>query len=282
MVGREHVRRAIEERRYRSSLYEESLRRIIEEETIMVATEGVAVGQVNGLAVVSLGDYAFGKPTRITASTYLGSRGVINIERESQMSGSIHDKGVMILVGYMGSRYGQDKPLNLNASIAFEQSYDGVDGDSASSTELYALLSALSGLPIKQSIAVTGSVNQRGEIQAVGGTTAKIEGYFDLCQYRGLTGEQGVIMPAANVKHLMLRQNVIDAVAAGQFHIWPVRTVDEGFAILSGLPSGERDENGRFPEAHSTAWSMTSYGIWPRRSRGFPSSLTRMRLTITA
>ena len=248
LVRREHVGRAIGERRFRSNLYEEQLQRMIDDGTLMVETEGKVVAQINGLSVISLGDYEFGKPSRITASTYLGSKGIINIERESKMSGRIHDKGILILAGYLGKRYGQDKPLNLNASIAFEQSYQGVDGDSASSTELYALLSSLSDLPISQGIAVTGSVNQRGDIQAVGGVTAKIEGFFDICKARGLTGEQGVILPAANVKHLMLRQDVIEAVEAGEFHIWPVQTLDEGFSILSGVPAGERDEDGRFPE----------------------------------
>ncbi|NOZ70354.1 MAG: AAA family ATPase [Chloroflexi bacterium] len=248
LVEREHIRQAIQERRYRSNLYEERLQRMIHEGTVMVDTEGAVVGQINGLAIITMGDYAFGKPSRITASTYLGSKGVINIERESKLSGRIHDKGVLILVGYLGNCFGQDKPLNLNASIAFEQSYEGVDGDSASSTELYALLSAIAEIPIKQAIAATGSVNQRGEIQAVGGVTAKIEGFFDVCQKRGLSGEQGVIIPAANVRHLMLRHDVIDAVAQGKFHIWPVRTVDEGFSILTGLPAGMRDETGQFPE----------------------------------
>ncbi|RME85823.1 MAG: ATP-dependent protease [Caldilineae bacterium] len=248
LVRREHVRKALDERRFRSNLYAERLQRMIAEGTLMVMTEGAVVGQVNGLSIVYLGDWEFGKPSRITATTYLGSKGIIDIERESHLSGRIHDKGVLILAGYLGQKYGQDKPLNLTASIAFEQSYNGIDGDSASSTELYALLSSLSGLPIKQGIAVTGSVNQHGVIQAVGGVTAKIEGFFDVCKARGLTGDQGVIIPAANVGDLMLRQDVVDAVEAGQFHIWPVETVDEGFSILTGVPAGERGEDGRFPE----------------------------------
>lgn len=248
LVAREHMRQAINKRRYRSNLYEESLQRLIDKGTLMVATEGGVVGQVNGLTVIQLGDYAFGKPTRITASTYLGSKGIINIEREANLSGRTHDKGVLILAGFLGRRFGQDKPLALSASIAFEQSYVGVDGDSASSTELYALLSSLSGLPIKQSLAVTGSVNQLGEVQAIGGATAKIEGFFDTCRSRGLTGEQGVILPGPNVRHLMLGPDVIDAVEAGQFHIWPVETIDEGFRILTGVPAGERDASGQFPE----------------------------------
>ena len=248
VVQRSHVQKAIQERRYRSSLYEENLRRNILEGTIMVDTRGSKVAQVNGLAVIEMGDYAFAKPSRITASTYLGSKGIINIERESRMSGRIHDKGVLILAGYLGRVFGQDKPLNLNASIAFEQSYEGVDGDSASSTELYALLSSVANLPLKQNIAVTGSVNQWGEIQAVGGVTLKIEGFFDVCQAQGLTGDQGVMIPAANVRHLMLRDDVVAAVAEGKFHIWPIKHVNEGFSLLCGLPYGERDSEGRFPE----------------------------------
>ncbi len=248
LVGRRHVKQAIAERRYRSNLYEERLQRVIEQGTVIVETAGREIGQVNGLSVVSLGDYMFGKPNRITASTYFGSRGIINIERESKMSGRLHDKGVLILGGYLGQCYGQDKPLNMNASIAFEQSYEGIDGDSASSTELYALLSSLSELPIAQGIAVTGSVNQKGDIQAIGGVTAKIEGFYDICQSRGLNGSQGVMIPQANIRHLMLREDIIEAVEAGQFHIWPVNTVDEGFTILCGMPSGRRNEEGFFPE----------------------------------
>ena len=248
LVERSHVRHAIDERRYRSSLYEEQFQRMIREGTVMVDTTGAKVGQINGLAVVSLGDYAFGKPSRITASAYLGNKGVINIERESKLSGRIHDKGVLILVGYLGRMFGQDKPLNLNASIAFEQSYAGVDGDSASSTELYALLAAIAQVPVKQSIAVTGSVNQRGEIQAVGGVTMKIEGFFDICKAHGLSGEQGVMIPAVNVRHLMLRPDVVEAVEQGLFHVWPVQSVDEGFSLLTGLSYGVRDESGQFPE----------------------------------
>jgi predicted ATP-dependent protease len=206
------------------------------------------VGQVNGLAVLALGDHIFGKPARITAKTFLGQRGVINIEREAKLSGKIHDKGMLILSGYLGGKYAHDKPLSLSASITFEQSYDGVEGDSASSTEVYALLSALSDLPIRQGIAVTGSVNQNGEIQAIGGATAKIEGFFDVCREKGLTGRQGVIIPQANVPNLMLREEVIQAVADGTFHIYPVTTVDEGIAILTGVPAGRRGDDGRFPE----------------------------------
>lgn len=248
-VTAEDVQQAIDERVYRSNQYEERMREMITDGTIMVNTQGAVVGQVNGLAVLELGDYAFGRPSRITCRTYQGRGGVINIEREARLSGKIHDKGILILTGFLGGRYAQDKPLSLSASIAFEQSYAGIDGDSASSAELYALLSSLAELPLKQGIAVTGSVNQRGEIQAIGGATAKIEGFFDVCRAMpgGLTGEQGVLVPATNIASLMLRDEVIEAVAQGRFHIWPVRTIDEGMAILTGVPAGERDPDGGYP-----------------------------------
>jgi lon-related putative ATP-dependent protease len=250
LVTAEDVQKAIDERIYRANQVEERLRERIVDGTIMVDTTGAAVGQVNGLSVLQLGDYVFGRPNRITAKTYLGQAGVVNIEREAKLSGSIHDKGVLILAGYLGGKYAQDKPLSLTASIAFEQSYEGVEGDSASSTELYALLSSLSGLPLKQGIAVTGSVNQQGEVQAIGGVNQKIEGFFDVCRAApaGLTGEQGVMIPEANVKNLMLREDVVAAVAEGKFHIYPVRTIDEGIAILTGVPAGERGTDGRYPE----------------------------------
>ena len=243
------VQRAIDERVYRSNQYEERMRELITDGTIMVDVSGAAVGQVNGLAVLELGDYAFGRPSRITCSSYQGRAGVINIEREARLSGRTHDKGILILTGFLGGRYAQDKPLSLSASIAFEQSYEGIDGDSASSTELYALLSSLADLPIKQGIAVTGSVNQRGEIQAIGGATTKIEGFFDVCRAMpgGLTGDQGVILPATNVSTLMLREDIVEAVGQGQFHLWPVRTIDEGIERLTGVPAGERGPDGTYP-----------------------------------
>ncbi len=248
-VMAEDVTRAINERAYRSSQYEERVREMITDGSVMVDTTGSAVGQVNGLSVTMMGDVMFGRPARITARTYQGRGGVVNIEREANLSGSLHDKGVLILSGFLGGRYAQDKPLSLSASIAFEQSYGGVDGDSASSTELYALLSSLADLPIKQSIAVTGSVNQHGEIQAIGGATYKIEGFFDVCRAMpgGLTGEQGVILPEANAPNLMLREDVVEAVAQGRFHIYPVRTVDEGIEILTGVEAGQRDADGSYP-----------------------------------
>ncbi len=243
-VSAEHVQRAVEEKCYRSSLIEERIRNLITEGTLLVDVDGEAVGQVNGLAVVDLGDIRFGRPSRITAKTYMGKNGVIDIERESKMSGRIYEKGVLILSGYLGAKYAQERPLSLAASLCFEQSYEGIDGDSASSTELYALLSSLSTVPIKQGIAVTGSVNQNGQIQPIGGVNQKIEGFFDLCKARGLTGNQGVMIPVQNVKNLMLRKDLVEAVAAGQFRIYAVSTIDEGIEILTGYPAGVRDDHG--------------------------------------
>jgi predicted ATP-dependent protease len=213
----------------------------------MIDTGGGVVGQVNGLSVYTLGDITFGRPSRITAKTFLGRGGVINIERESQLSGPIHNKGVMILSGYLGWKYAQDKPLSLSASLCFEQSYEGVEGDSASSTELYAILSSLSDLPIKQGIAVTGSVNQKGEVQAIGGVNQKIEGFFKVCQAKGLTGDQGVLVPEQNLRNLMLREEVVKAVRNGQFHIYSAKTIDDGIEILTGTPAGERKKDGTYP-----------------------------------
>jgi lon-related putative ATP-dependent protease len=247
-VAGEHVRQAIEQKRYRSGLTEERIREYIQQGTIHIDTEGARVGEVNGLAVYSLGDYAFGSPSRITAKTSLGRGQVVNIERETQMSGKIHNKGFMILTGYLQSKYGQEKPLSLSASIGFEQTYSEVDGDSASSTELYALLSAVSGLPISQNIAVTGSVNQSGDVQAIGGATYKIEGFFDVCKVKGLTGTQGVMIPKDNIRNLVLRHDVVEAVREGRFHIYAVSTIDEGIEVLTGVPAGTPDETGAYPE----------------------------------
>ncbi|MCS7206837.1 MAG: AAA family ATPase [Dehalococcoidia bacterium] len=246
-VDAAHVLKAVEKKIYRSNLIEERLQEMIQRQVLLVETEGAKVGQVNGLSVVLLGDYAFGRPNRITASLGLGRAGLVDIEREARLGGPIHTKGVLILAGYLMHRFSQDKPLTLSARLVFEQSYEMVDGDSASSAELYALLSALADLPIKQGIAVTGSVNQRGEVQAVGGVNEKIEGFFYTCRLRGLTGEQGVIIPEANVQHLMLKEEVVEAVRQGKFHIWAVRTVDEGISILTGVPAGERGADGSFP-----------------------------------
>jgi len=248
VVSADHVQTAIDKRIYRSDRLRERTQEEILRDTIYIDTEGEEVGQVNGLSVLQLGDFAFGRPTRITARTRLGKGEVVDIEREAELGGPIHSKGVMILSGFLGGRYATDRPLSLEASLVFEQSYGGIEGDSASSTELYALLSSIAGVPIRQSAAVTGSVNQHGRIQPIGGVNEKIEGFFDVCRERGLTGDQGVLIPASNRKHLMLRRDVVDAIDRGDFNVWPVETVDRGMEILTGEPMGERDEEGRYPE----------------------------------
>jgi len=248
-ISARHVQKAMDERLFRHNLIDERIRDLINRGTIMIDTEGEVVGQVNGLSVYSLGDISFGKPSRITAKTFLGRGGVINIERESQLSGPIHNKGVMILSGYLGWKYAQDKPLSLSASLCFEQSYEGVEGDSASSAELYAILSSLSELPIRQNIAVTGSVNQKGEIQPIGGVNQKIEGFFKICRAKGLSGDQGVLIPRQNLRNLMLREEVVEAVRQGQFHIYSARTIDQGIEILTGASAGERQKDGTYPES---------------------------------
>ncbi|MCM8777347.1 MAG: AAA family ATPase [Candidatus Omnitrophica bacterium] len=248
VVKAAHVKKALEEKIFRSNLIEKRIEELIKEGTIMVDTEGGVVGQINGLSVLTLGDYSFGKPSKITARVYTGRGGMINIDREVKLSGTIHNKGFLILTGYMGEKYGTDKPLVFSATMCFEQLYEEIEGDSASSAELYALISALSGLPIKQGIAVTGSVNQKGEIQPIGGVNEKIEGFYHTCKVKGLTGQQGVIIPSTNIKHLMLKDEVIDAVKEGKFHIWAVNTIDEGIAILTGVPAGEKDKDGNYPE----------------------------------
>lgn len=248
VVSRSHVEKAIEERFERVGLIEDKIQEMIEEGTIMIDTKGSVVGQVNGLAVYQMGGYAFGKPTRITANTAVGRAGVINIEREADMSGRTHNKGVLILGGYLRGKYAQNKPFSLSASLAFEQSYSGVDGDSASSTEVYAILSSLSNLPLRQDIAVTGSLNQKGEIQPIGGVNEKIEGFFEVCKSKGLTGSQGVIIPQQNIQNLMLRKDVVEAVAKGQFHIYPVKNIDQGIEILTGIKAGKTKKDGSFEE----------------------------------
>jgi len=248
LVTAADVDQAVAHREYRSNLIEERIREYIEEGTIIIDTEGSRPAQVNGLSVVDLGDYSFGRPSRITARVSLGGEGVIAIEREIKLSGPIHSKGVLILSGYLSGKYAQRYPLALSATLTFEQTYDEVEGDSASSAELYVLLSALSGLPLKQGVAVTGSVNQVGQIQAVGGVTRKVEGFFEVCKAKGLTGEQGVIIPEANVKNLMLKDEVVQAVRDGRFHLWSVRTVDEGIELLTGTPAGEQRADGSYPE----------------------------------
>jgi lon-related putative ATP-dependent protease len=246
-VGSRHVSQAIEHRRDRVRLHEEKLQEMIDQGLVFIATEGDRVGQVNGLAVYDTGEYLFGKPSRITAKTGVGSSGIINIEREAQLSGPTHDKGVYILSGYLRHKFAQQGPVVMSASITFEQSYGGVDGDSASSTEVYALLSDLSGLGIRQDLAVTGSVNQHGEVQPIGGVNQKIEGFFHTCNSRGLTGTQGVIIPKANLGDLMLRTEVTDAVKAGKFHVYAVETIDQGIELLTGVPAGRPGRSGKYP-----------------------------------
>ncbi len=248
IISRSHIQKAIDEKIYRSNLYEDHLQELLKKDVLKVSTSGKVVGQVNGLAIYNLGDYMFGKPSRITANISLGKEGVVNIEREADLSGSIHTKGMMILAGYLRARFASDRPLSLTASICFEQSYGMVDGDSASGAELFCLLSALSGLPIDQGIAVTGAVSQKGEILSIGGVTKKIEGFYDLCKARGLTGSQGVIIPEANVKDLMLKQEVVDAVSQGKFHIWAIKSVEEGIEILTGREAGIPGPDGKYPE----------------------------------
>jgi predicted ATP-dependent protease len=224
------------------------MQEMVERDIVLIDTAGAKVGQINGLSVLSLGGFAFGKPSRITARVRIGTGQVIDIEREVALGGPLHSKGVLILGSFLASRYALDRPISLSASLVFEQSYGGVDGDSASSTELYALLSALADVPIAQNIAVTGSVNQRGDVQAIGGVNQKIEGYFMLCRARGLDGSHGVMIPKANEQHLMLRRDVVAAVEQGKFHIFSVATIDEGVALLTGMPAGERGSDGRYPQ----------------------------------
>ncbi|HEY5975689.1 MAG TPA: ATP-binding protein, partial [Geobacteraceae bacterium] len=267
IVNREFVRKAVAEKVYRSNRIEERMQELFDDGTIMVDVDGSEVGQINGLSVITIGDYAFGRPSRLTARVYLGRGGMVNIEREVKLSGPIHDKGVLILTGYLGGKFAYDKPLSFSASLCFEQSYEGVEGDSASSTELYALLSALSGVPIRQGIAVTGSVNQLGKVQPIGGVNQKIEGFFAVCQAKGLTGEQGVMIPKVNERHLMLKDEVVEAVRSGQFHIWSVATIDEGIEILTGVPAGEQQADG-WPEG-------TINGLVDRRLRQMLESMKK-------
>ena len=247
-VTGDHIKKAIEEKVYRSKLIQEKIQEMIKRGFFLIDTVQEEVGQVNGLSVMGLGDFAFGNPSRVTASIGLGREGVIDIEREAKMGGPIHTKGVLILSGYLNDKYTRDKPLSLSARLVFEQNYEGVEGDSASSTELYSILSALSGLPIKQTIAVTGSVNQKGEVQAIGGVNEKIEGFFEVCRLQGLTGPQGVMIPESNVQNLMLKEEVVQAVKEGKFNIYSVKTIDEGVEFLTGTKAGERHADGTFEE----------------------------------
>jgi lon-related putative ATP-dependent protease len=270
VVSERHVVRAFQEHRFRYSLYEQKVHESYRDGTIMIDVEGAVVGQINGLAVYQIGEYSFGRPVRITAETFMGKPGVVNIEREAELSGRTHDKGVLILSGFLGSVFAQHHPLSLAISITFEQSYDEIDGDSASASELYAILSSLSGIPIRQGIAATGSVNQKGQIQAIGGVNQKIEGFFEVCREKGLTGAQGVIIPCSNVQNLMLRRDVIDAVKKKQFHVYRIATVAEGIEVLTGIPAGQADADGRFPPE-------TVFGAVQQKLKAFFEHAYRMK-----
>lgn len=269
VVSAEDVQAAIDAQLYRAGRVRERMQEAIIRETILVDTTGEKVGQINGLSVISLGTTAFGRPNRITATVRMGRGEVIDVERRVELGGPLHTKGVLILSSFIASRFSSDRPFSLNASLVFEQSYGGVDGDSASSAELYALLSALAGAPIKQGLAVTGSVNQLGQVQAIGGVNEKIEGFYDVCAARGLTGNQGVLIPEANVKNLMLREDVREAVAAGRFHIYPVSHVDEGIEILTGIPAGEPDDEGNYPEGSLNAMIVERLETVAKTARRF-------------
>ncbi len=247
IITEDFVNKAIDEKIQRVKKYDDRYSDMIKDNTLLITTSGFAVGQINGLSVMSVGDYSFGKPSKITVNTFTGKSGIINIEREVELSGSTHSKGVLILSGYIGELFAQDIPLSLSASICFEQLYNGVDGDSASSTELYALLSSLSDVPINQAIAVTGSVNQKGEIQPIGGVNEKIEGFFSVCKMRGLDGSHGVMIPIQNVKNLNLNNEVVEAVKSGKFHIYAISSIEEGIEVLTGVPAGRKDKDGNFP-----------------------------------
>jgi lon-related putative ATP-dependent protease len=244
----DHVKKAIEEKIYRSNMIQEKIQEMIQRGVLLIGTEGSAVGQVNGLSVSGMGDFSFGTPSRVTASIGIGREGVVDIEREAKLGGPIHTKGVLILSGYLSDEYARDKPLSLSARLVFEQSYGGVEGDSASSTELYALLSALSEVPIKQNIAVTGSINQKGEVQAIGGVNEKIEGFYEVCKARGFTGDQGAMVPESNVQNLMLKEEIVEAVKDGRFHLYSVKTIDEGIEVLTGTKAGKKKPDGTFEE----------------------------------
>ncbi len=269
LVTAAHVQRAIDARLRRLSRLRERDQEEIKRGMILISTEGETCGQVNGLSVLRIGDFWFGRPSRITARIRLGRGEVVDIEREVTLGGPIHSKGVLILSGFLGERFGRELPLAISASIVFEQSYGGVEGDSASSAELYALLSAISRIPLKQSYAVTGSVNQHGEVQPIGGVNEKVEGFFDICRARGLTGEQGVLIPQANIKHLMLREDVVEAVDAGRFHVYPISSIDQGIELLTGVRAGERDIDGRYPEGTVNQAVQDELEAFAERARSF-------------
>jgi lon-related putative ATP-dependent protease len=272
-VDRCHVEKAIEEKDFRSNLIEEHLRRAYEEGTIRIDVDGEAVGQINGLTVIDLIDHTFGHPVRITANVFMGQEGIVNIEREVKLTGPIHNKGLLTLSSYLGLKYAQDMPLSVAARIAFEQTYGGIEGDSASSTELYCLLSALSGIPLKQTVGVTGSVDQFGNVQPIGGVNEKIEGFFSYCKVRGLTGTQGVMIPQSNVRHLMLNHEVMEAVEKGEFHVWAVSSIDEGIEILTGIEAGVPDGEGLYPEGTIHARVKGCLRDWMKRGARLKKAL---------
>jgi len=273
VICAEDVQRAIDARVERADRVRDRLQEEILRGRLLIDTAGSRAGQVNGLSVAQLGGFSFGIPHRITARVRLGAGKVVDIEREVELGGPIHSKGVLILSGFIAGRYAANKPLSLSASLVFEQSYGGVEGDSASCAELYALLSALADAPLSQSLAVTGSVNQHGAVQSIGGVNEKIEGFFDICRSRGLTGEQGVLIPASNVKNLMLRRDVVEAAAAGKFHIYPVDSVDQGIEILTGVPAGERDASGEFPAGTINFRVERRLSGFAERTRAFGSAV---------
>jgi lon-related putative ATP-dependent protease len=276
-ISNQHIKKAIEEKTYRSNLIQKRIQEMIQRGILLIDTEDSAVGQVNGLSVMSLGNFAFGAPSRVTASIGLGRGGIIDIQREARLGGPIHTKGVMILSGYLTDKYAQDKPLCLTTRLVFEQSYGMVDGDSASSTELYAILSALSGIPLTQSLAVTGSVNQKGEVQAIGGVNEKIEGFFEVCKAKGFTGKQGVLIPASNVQNLMLKEEVVEAAQKGKFHIYPIQTINQGMEVLTGERAGKRQPDGTFEEGTINYFVDKRLRTMAERLKDFPEFDVKQR-----
>jgi len=274
-ITEEHISRAIAARNERVNLIEHNAREAIRKEIVVVDTGGEAVGQVNGLSVIELGDTAFGQPSRITATVGVGREGVVDLQREAQMSGPIHSKAVLTLTGFLVDRYATEMPLTLSARLAFEQSYGLLEGDSATCAETCALLSRLSGVPMKQSLAITGSMDQRGEVQAIGGANYKIEGFFDVCRDRGLTGEQGVLIPASNVQHLMLREDVVEAVRTGRFKVYSISTIDEALQLLMGVPAGERNADGAYPGDSINGLVQAQLTRYAERLRAFTSEYWR-------
>jgi lon-related putative ATP-dependent protease len=272
-VREEHVKKAISESEYRDSMIQDKIQEMYKRDIFKIDTTGDQIGQINGLSISSIGDFSFGRPSKITAKTFIGNENVVNIERKARLSGKFHDKGLLILSGFFNSKFGEYIPPSFSASITFEQSYSMIDGDSASSTELYALISSLAGVPIKQGIAVTGSVNQNGEVQAIGGVNQKIEGFYLVCKEKGLNGDQGVIIPRSNIENLMLKEEVVNAVKNKKFNIWAVETVEDGLKILTGLDTGERQKNGKFPK--NTLYCMVEHQLrtFAKRSSAFKKSI---------